>query len=244
MPAIWDYVSSSRAGRYCNAYYKGTIKRVAAGFVSFVGTESSTGDTIVETSATGAADATASMVERLRVKAADGVLKLSAYGVGMLVADASGNVTSVGGIPSSTAVVHKAKATDQSVTSSIALVDDVDLQFPIGANEVWTAEIYIAVSNSVGGGYRATVKGPTGVAGQTFCILEGTNQCGHVPLDSTDANLLDFAPAATSNNIWMCVRARNGSTAGTINVRFAQHASDPTATKQLTDSYLEARRTA
>jgi hypothetical protein len=144
------------------------------------------------------------------------------------------------------------KAADESVTSSTTLQDDDELLVSIAADEVWVLDAYLRTDGATGGDIKVAVKGPTGVSGHFMVLGPGTtattfenatanNQIW--PVSPTPTGL----PAGTlgaGNDTLVHVHAviRNGSTAGSVVIQWAQNTSSGTATKVLTNSYLVAQR--
>jgi hypothetical protein len=122
----------------------------------------------------------------------------------------------------------------------------------IAADEVWVLDAYLRTDGATGGDIKVAVKGPTGVSGHFMVLGPGTtattfenatanNQIW--PVSPTPTGL----PAGTlgaGNDTLVHVHAviRNGSTAGSVVIQWAQNTSSGTATKVLTNSYLVAQR--
>jgi hypothetical protein len=146
------------------------------------------------------------------------------------------------------------KSSDQSVTSSTALVVDSELIFAIGANETWQFELVILHLGAEAGDFKMAVKGPSGVAGIwsafgaiTVAVSGAYNlNAGARSTWDNSATLAFGNQGASALSASANVKgvARNGATPGNIELWWAQNTSDATGTTIKTDSYLIARRVA
>jgi hypothetical protein len=132
---------------------------------------------------------------------------------------------------------------DQSVSSSVTLVDDDTLQLAVNASEVWLVEAYLYVTSSAGGGSRHTLSGPAGASGLIISdlLLDSAICASRSVALGTEIN---WGTGGAGANIYMRSVVTIGGTAGSIKVKFAQNASDGTATKNKTGSFLKATRLA
>lgn len=138
------------------------------------------------------------------------------------------------------------RTANQSVTSSTALVNDDTLQLTVGTNEVWlfrfvlrydgasTGDIKIAFSMPASATVDATPSVMSGTAG-TFTDSAWSG----VVTDGSPQSFLCSGAGTTRMNIIDGVYIGAG-TAGTLILRWAQNASDATATRMLTHSTLWA----
>ncbi len=122
------------------------------------------------------------------------------------------------------------------VTNSTAVVDDGVLEFAIGANEEWIMEAYLALSASVAGSHRETITAPSGASGNV--LWQGAST--FFTSFGTDLGEAGQANAHPTMTVWVV----NGANAGTVKVRYAQFASDGTATVMKAGSYLRVTRVA
>ncbi len=147
------------------------------------------------------------------------------------------------------------KATIQSVVSNnITLIDDVDLHFTVGANQIWQFEgiMFVDAGGSGTPDILTSIVGPTGTTGQWGVISNITSVTttpsggpgGRAAWDGSatissgcySAAGTGFAP------IYLYGLAFIGVTAGTIKVQWCQNSSNSTATNVQPGSYLIARR--
>lgn len=145
-----------------------------------------------------------------------------------------------------------AKTADQTVTSSTALVDCTNMSFPIGANETWTADFNVYASGVTAGDIRLAINVPSGATGR-FSVVgpsEGVSAFSDNFSAGASSTLTDavvyIRGTITGGEVLHRAHLRvvNGSTAGTVQLRFAQGTSNGTGTSVLTHSNVEARRTA
>ena len=168
--------------------------------------------------------------------------------VGLVAPGASGNVlTSDGTTWASTAPAPPAttwnasfKTSDQSVTSSISYVDVTGLTFPFDANGTYVFRFFYAATNGAGGGLRISVNGSAAASSLIvgYSPTVGANS-------SYGANIVFFVggvPSPTTGFISGVVVF--GGSSGTFAVRFAQGASDGTATTIKAGSYIEWKKVA
>ncbi len=137
------------------------------------------------------------------------------------------------------------KTSDQSVTSSTALVDDNTLQLTVGANDVWQFQMAIRWEGNPAGDIQITYSFPaSGRVDASVPGLQGTAdtfQINHWSITSSDASPLTFG-AFTGVKHFTPINGLyiGGGTAGTLKLRWAQAASFGTATSVLTHSTLWA----
>lgn len=139
--------------------------------------------------------------------------------------------------------VAKAKSGDQSVTSSTALVDETNLQFPIGANETWIFTWTLSATFSAVGQVKVAVVTP---AGATLLVVAQMTPNGILPAFGTTTTsgtaITLTAVLSTSGLIVVTATVVNGATAGTVKLQFAQGTSDGTATTLKSASSMIARK--
>jgi hypothetical protein len=145
------------------------------------------------------------------------------------------------------------KASDESVTSSIALQSDDELLVAIGANQTWLIEFTIFYQGATAGDIRTALNAPAGAAG-TFgkhaLAIGATTTEGDfgafAVADLTDTGAVQSGAAGAGTRVLLVMRAIvvNGANAGNVTLRWAQGTSSGTATIIKADSYLEARRVA
>lgn len=120
------------------------------------------------------------------------------------------------------------------VTSSTTLVDATGLTFAIGANETWYYNIYFPLTCSVTGQSKFGITSPSGATGSNILLANG----------SVFAAAFGSAITVTGTNttLMMCLSGyvTSSSTAGNVQLQYAQATSDATATKIKASAFLQA----
>jgi hypothetical protein len=140
--------------------------------------------------------------------------------------------------------IVKRKTADESVTSSTTLQNDDHLSFSIAASEEWVVTLYLDVGNDITTtGVIASITAPAGAtlnivatscsSTATACISART---------TTSGATLTLSQNGTSNHIAMTVWVLNSSTAGTIQLQWAQGSSSGTALTMKKGSYAIAHK--
>lgn len=149
-------------------------------------------------------------------------------------------------------VVFKRKASDESVTSSTALQNDDDLFFSIGANEVWVVDFtlyVISASATPKIDYQVTVPA-SGVVktSQDNVVFAANAQSGDVDRFSgaSASEPATYVASSGSGGFAQLVNFHvivvNSTNAGTVQLKWAQHVSNGTATIVQANSHMIARR--
>jgi len=126
----------------------------------------------------------------------------------------------------------KVKSADQSVVSSIVLVDDSELSFPIGANEKWDVELRIPFNLAgVASGARFAVNGPAAPTNVRLnaALYNGTGIIAVATITVFDAPLAGGLAAIGDFLAKIEGSVENGPNAGNLVFRFAQNVSSPAA---------------
>ncbi len=138
------------------------------------------------------------------------------------------------------------KTSDQSVTASTALVNDNNLFFPVLAGEVWQFEIDVFATLSVTGpsnsppssGLKAAFTVPAGCTVQ-WASVDNTQ----IPQTVSGTGTTISSSSSTGNYMTKLIgQVIVGSTAGTVQMQFAQSVSTATATTLKAGSSLVATR--
>lgn len=143
------------------------------------------------------------------------------------------------------------KAADQTWTSD-AIVDDVTtLGFAIGSNDVWVFDLLLWVAGATTGDIQIGFTGPAGVTikwgasvGAALAAANTTASSVSWGQETTGTRGFATAGVATFGLLRIAGIARNGATAGTIQLQAAQVVSDATATTIQADSVIVAKRIA
>jgi len=122
------------------------------------------------------------------------------------------------------------KLVDQSVTSSIVLVDDDELFFAAEANKVYMIKLFIFVSGAAAADLRMSFSLPAGAVGAQMDLAESFITAGQLSRDITSDCLPGTNVATNPQIIATMARVIMAGTAGTIQWRWAQRVSNATAT--------------
>lgn len=151
----------------------------------------------------------------------------------------------------SSAPTTVAKPSNETLASSTTLQDDDDLTFEIGANETWLVEYRLFYSSPTAADLKMDISGPSGVAGSYGIVALDTAATGTsgdvtVPSDNSLATDQVLGGAGFDVRLTAIVLAtiRNGATAGSVTLRWAQNVSDADSTIVYKDASLVAHKVA
>lgn len=130
------------------------------------------------------------------------------------------------------------KSSDQSVNSSTTLVDCTSLSFPILANETWYFNITTAVLCDATGQVKFGFTVPSGASGGWFLNAQGAGT-GFLN-GNTITSSISTSTTLTATSVLISGTVVNGSTAGTVQLQFAQAVSSGTDTTVKGNSFLQA----
>ena len=134
------------------------------------------------------------------------------------------------------------KTSDQTVSNSTVFVDDSELKFTVGANEVWEFLILLKLNTYTGVDWKGTITVPAGGVANirgSFPLTSITNWS-----NATDA-LTTVATADRTNGAAMVAGIYvGGANAGTVQLQWAQVNAFNVNTKVLTNSVLIAHKIA
>jgi hypothetical protein len=139
------------------------------------------------------------------------------------------------------------KPTGQPVTSSTALVNDNDLVLPVAASASYLFECVVSFTATSGGDLKWTWAVP---AGASLLYQSLHNEGGGTGLNNSavsysDANTVPAAGnGATVESVTMRGNLTLSSTAGNLQLRWAQNASNAGATTVRAQSHLSLQRVA
>lgn len=128
------------------------------------------------------------------------------------------------------------KTADESVTSSATLQDDDELLFAVGASETWAFEFYIFFTAHADGDLDLAISVPSGAT----VIYGNASDTSNTVRTSSGGEL--FVAGITGVNATVLVYGTivNSTTAGDVQLRWAQSTSNGAATTILDNSYLLA----
>jgi hypothetical protein len=129
------------------------------------------------------------------------------------------------------------KTSDESVTSSTALQSDDTLNPAIAASAVQVLEWVLHINGSAAGGVKVALNVPSGATGTWGVVGEANANL----TDVTDTGALTLTLPGTNAKLYVLRAAIvNGANAGTVTLRWAQNASDGTATTIKAGSHVFA----
>jgi hypothetical protein len=154
--------------------------------------------------------------------------------------------------------IVKRKTADESVASSTTVQDDDHLFFPIGANEEWVAEFSIGALAVVAGvvtGVKIQVSAPSGSAMETDLVMHATGSNLSPTTQTFMAHTSSFSPgfgwtpagsASIEDDYVITIRVwvLASSTAGNVQLKWAQNQSDSHNLTFAKGSHLVADRVA
>lgn len=132
------------------------------------------------------------------------------------------------------------KDADESVTSSTALQDDDDFAITVAANEKWHFKLILRISGNTAGDLDVAWTVPAGAAGQQWSTGDLLAAAGFTAIDITTEKTIQTT--ATEQTIIIEGYIIVGGTAGTAQFRWAQNASNGTATIIHAESHMLAWR--
>lgn len=130
------------------------------------------------------------------------------------------------------------KASDTSVTSSTSLVDATNLSFAIGAGETFTGHIALTTTSGASGGIKLDFSVPSGATGNF--TTNGASSFTSFDNVAIGTGAGGTAVTTTSTPIRLTFKVVNSTNAGTVQLRFAQNASNGTATVVKAGSHIIA----
>lgn len=122
------------------------------------------------------------------------------------------------------------KTADQNVFSSTVFVNCTDISFAIGANEAWNANFVLFVSDGgIAGNFKMQFTGPAGASVVVYTGIETRSfldATGKFTAFSTSTTLPDAGVWGIDGVWWFNLNVVNGVNAGTVQLQFAQVASN------------------
>ena len=137
------------------------------------------------------------------------------------------------------------KTANESVTSSTTLQNDDHLLFAVAANEVWVARFYLIGNAATTGDVKIAWTVPAGATllwnahglGEGVTSIEGAHKFAG---SSSSGAAQTFGGSGFTFGIHGSIYVANGSTAGNVQLQWAQGTSSGTATTMFAGSHLVA----
>jgi hypothetical protein len=147
----------------------------------------------------------------------------------------------------------KRKTSDQALTTQTVLQNCTEMVFPIGPSEEWVCEFSVPIGSSLfTTGFKVAVTTPSGatqeigaeiqpdlITGATRALFLRTGTSGGA-LDFTTANMTGISFGRLRVSVWVL----NSTTAGEVQLQFAQSTSSGTALAINKGGFLNADRVA
>lgn len=147
------------------------------------------------------------------------------------------------GLPKAGFSTFSRTTADATKTSDTTLADVTGLSFSIGASETWTFEYYLFVNGPTAGDIKVAINFPAGTVLVRYAATT-TNDAsvGSAKVATASGGVLPVNLFAVEELLLFSGVVVNGATAGTVQLQFAQGASNATSTIIRTDSHVLARR--
>ena len=137
------------------------------------------------------------------------------------------------------------RQTADDSASTITLQNSGSLLFPLPANQTWVARFVCPMTMAAAAGHRSSITVP---ASPTNFYAVGTWVAGNSAgtdyglINTSGSVITNIAGAGTTGRLEIDVSIANGSASGNVVLRFAQSASNATATKVKAGAYVQAQR--
>lgn len=138
------------------------------------------------------------------------------------------------------------KTADEVVNDSNTLQDDDALKFSIAASETWVAEFFVHFTTSLAGDIKFAVTVPSGatirgaVSQQTGTANQNPSYLGIDTSGQARIVLADAEGATALRMVHIPATVVNSTTAGDVQLQWAQNTADAVDTKVYTNSWLRA----
>lgn len=141
-------------------------------------------------------------------------------------------------------IVREYKSADQALITGTTLTDDTDLQFPIGASEVWAAQYHLQVAITAAADYKQNFTVPSGATGTKGGIDApgaSVNATGWRAATITTEHSVAVASDATGYLSLYAV-VINSTTPGDVKLQFAQIVDSGAGVTHHVGSFMIAHR--
>jgi len=134
------------------------------------------------------------------------------------------------------------KSANKTVTSSTTLQNDNELLYAMDANTNYIFEMMLLITGATAGDMKFALTVPSGgdLRASGFGPFSGTTSL-YGPISSSGGTISSVETYGTTNPTMVFVKGvvMNGSTAGDLQLQWAQNASSATATTVYAKSYLK-----
>jgi len=144
--------------------------------------------------------------------------------------------------------VFKRKAVDESVTSSVTLQNDDDLVAAVVASATYLVEWDLRIDGATAGDFKYAWTGPAGATMRWVSLGHAVGDTTNVAQTTTDVAAIGTTVShgtlgtGVSSHVHGSGILIVSTTAGSLQLQWAQDTSSGTATKALINSWLLARR--
>lgn len=142
--------------------------------------------------------------------------------------------------------VHK--TADETVNNSLALQNDDDLLFAVGANEVWSVFLYCRITTAAAANFKYAFTVPAGgslpMASSHALMTSGGVFSNNALNTEVTGTVEPLQPAAVARALLVWGVYIGAGAAGNVQLQWAQETADVSDTKVLEDSYIIARQVA
>lgn len=173
------------------------------------------------------------------------VINTTAGSVSLSVVDSAGAIQTLSLVSATTKYVRR-KALDESINTSTTLQNDDDLVFPIAASEEWVADVNLDVGAAlVATGFKVAITVPAGATMSLCAVASAFPGVNTFKRTTTSGAALDYTivTAVDSNSsVRLFLRVLNSTTAGSVQVQWAQSTSSGTDVTVRAGSFLVAEK--
>jgi len=141
---------------------------------------------------------------------------------------------------SDTEVLFALKLTDESLTSSTTLQNDDTLLFPVEASATYEFTATVVYVGNTTGDFKLAFTFPSGAT--LYWVGKGTPIGLDNSFGAASGTSLAYSGETTNQSIVVQAVLTTGSTAGTLQLQWAQNTSNATATVVKTGSFIRAQR--
>jgi len=161
------------------------------------------------------------------------------------VMDAGGNIRTLSMVTATTKYVRR-KSADESLNTSTTLQNDDDLVFPIAASEEWVADVNLDVGAALSTtGFKVAITVPSGATMSLCAVASAFPGANTFKRTATSGTALDYTAATavdTNSSVRLFLRVLNSTTAGNVQVQWAQSTSSGTNVTVRAGSFLVAEK--
>lgn len=145
-------------------------------------------------------------------------------------------------LPSQSNVVAKSKSGDESVTSSTTSQNDDHLVFNVGASETWVVQYDLFINIGASTNFKSKFSVPSGTSAASHVKLASSNSGADISDATSDSTLTLGSFPTNPAHVQIFLKVTSSSTAGAVQLQWAQGTSSATALTLKSRSKLVAVR--